>query len=144
MEKKLVDMTSELGSERSHSAKLRGELGTANTQLETQRGEYEKTRKELEELKTLHKATLRRNRKEMAKLNITRQTLPNQLDGKIKQRSDLEEKFCDLIAQNFVSHPGFYPNFMLVPIPITALGHTIYIQFTAKLIKVNVLAVIYK
>lgn len=87
MEKKYSEMKSELGRARSYSAKLRDELRVACVSLESEKNRQDNLRKELEELKSLHKALLHQSRNEKEKMVFNISELTN---AKERLTKDLE------------------------------------------------------
>ncbi|KAK3752395.1 hypothetical protein QZH41_008595 [Actinostola sp. cb2023] len=99
MEKKLIEMKTELGRARSHSAKLRDELRIVSVSLESQKNKQENIRKELEELKSLHKALLNQSKTEKEKLifnvnelNNIKEKLTRELETEKQLKTDLQNK----------------------------------------------------
>lgn len=93
MDKKFSEMKSELGRVRSYSAKLRDELRVACVSLESEKNKQDHVKKELEELKSLHKALLYQSKHEKEKLLFNMSQLKNINDRLTKDlESQKEEK----------------------------------------------------
>lgn len=103
MEKKIIEMKAELGRARTHSAKLRDELRIASCSLESEKNKKDNLHKELEELKSLHKALLIQSRSEKDKmmfnlreLMATKDYLTKKLEAEKQEKLKSEERFSSL------------------------------------------------
>lgn len=99
----MTETKSELGRARTHSANLRNQLSFANSQLDTEKSRHNKTRKELDELKSIHQTLLseakRENQKLLSKvteLGVANKTLKQKLEQEQEQKTDFESKVRDL------------------------------------------------
>lgn len=103
IEKRLTETKTELGRARTHSANLRKQLSSTTAHLDTEKTKHDKTRKELEELKSLHQALLietkKENQKLLFKLNelgFANESLKKELEEEKQLQSDLECRFHNL------------------------------------------------
>ena len=109
----LEEMRTELHKVRCHSARLREEICTVKGQLGGERSKQERTRKELEELKSMHHALLKQSKnerlhfelkiKELKKENVTLKTeLAQEKDDKEMFSSEVKrlQDLCDAMHEN--------------------------------------------
>lgn len=103
IEKRLTETKTELGRARSHSANLRNQLSFVSSQLDTEKSQHGKTRKELGELKSIHQTLLseakRENQKLLAKVTeygVANETLKQKLQQEQHEKTNLESKVRDL------------------------------------------------
>lgn len=96
-------MKVELGRARTHSAKLRDELRIANCTLESEKNKKDNLHKELDELKSLHKALLSQTRSEKDKLTFnvreltaTKEHLTKKLETEKQEKLKLEKSCAAL------------------------------------------------
>lgn len=99
----MIEMKAELVNARSRSAKLRDELRSTSGSLESVKNKEENLRKELEELKSLHKALLYQSNREKEKMNFNLNELNNlkkqlakRLEMEKQEHFSLKTKFCEL------------------------------------------------
>ena len=93
------EMRTELNRVRIHSSKMREEMGTLHSQLDGEKLKHEKTRKEMEELKSLHQSLLKQTKNERSNLHFqihelksSESTLKRQLEDEREMKTKILEE----------------------------------------------------